>query len=411
MASTTTMTITTMSAITTSAPFPGLRFSACAVSSFYATKLSTEGSGLSAAEIADGARSQLPATARCYAEAYGSRRESVEEAALTRALVRIADGRRRASSCWAPSATAWCTPAPPAAAPCSRWPARRPSPALRAPATDGRAGAALAGRQGRGSGRRLHGLRRPPPRSGSASTRSTPTTTLRCSSCARSVRSASTTWYDVWLPIRPNESHGWVKEGSVAIYTTTAKIVIHLSQHRLLVYRRGLLVGSFTVAVGMPQLPTPTGIFYVNEKLRPPTPGGPYGVLALGLSAYQPEAPELASGRSGGHPWHEPGLADRPGHQSRLRAHAQRRRAQGERPGPDAAAPSSSSSRDDARKRHGTRGRLAGGSGPVSLGGVRDGAASGLTSTRPGSAACPWPCTWGTCTSRPSPGRRAGCHR
>ena len=113
----------------------------------------------------------------------------------------------------------------------------------------------------------------------------------------RSVRQVGdTTWYDVWLPIRPNESHGWVKEGSVAIYTTTAKIVIHLSQRRLLVYRRGLLVGSFPVAVGMSQLPTPTGIYYVNQKLRPPTPGGAYGVLALGISAYQPRLPNWPQG-------------------------------------------------------------------------------------------------------------------
>ena len=113
----------------------------------------------------------------------------------------------------------------------------------------------------------------------------------------RSVRQVGdTTWYDVWLPIRPNESHGWVREGSVAIYTTTAKIVIHLSQRRLLVYRRGVLVGTFPVAVGMSQLPTPTGIYFVNQKLRPPTLGGPYGVLALGISAYQPRLPSWPQG-------------------------------------------------------------------------------------------------------------------
>jgi lipoprotein-anchoring transpeptidase ErfK/SrfK len=113
----------------------------------------------------------------------------------------------------------------------------------------------------------------------------------------RSVRQVGgTTWYDVWLPIRPNESHGWVREGSVAIYTTTAKIVIHLAKRRLLVYRRGALVATFPVAVGMPQLPTPTGIFYINQKLRPPTLGGPYGVLALGLSAYQPRLPNWPQG-------------------------------------------------------------------------------------------------------------------
>ena len=114
----------------------------------------------------------------------------------------------------------------------------------------------------------------------------------------RSVRQVGgVTWYNVWLPIRPNESHGWVKEGSVAIYTTSAKIVIRLAEHRLIVYRRGLRLGEFKVAVGSPTLPTPTGIYYVNQKLRPTTSGGPYGVLALGISAYQPK---LANWPQGG---------------------------------------------------------------------------------------------------------------
>ena len=96
-----------------------------------------------------------------------------------------------------------------------------------------------------------------------------------------------TTWYDCWLPIRPNGSHGWIREGSVAIFTTSARIVIDLSARRLTVYRRGQPVGSFPVAIGTPQLPTPTGRFYVDQKLRPAAPGGPYGVLAIGISAFQ----------------------------------------------------------------------------------------------------------------------------
>jgi len=103
----------------------------------------------------------------------------------------------------------------------------------------------------------------------------------------RSVRQVgAATWYDVWLPIRPNESHGWIREGGVAIYSTVAKIVINLAKRRLSVYRRGVLMGTFRVAVGVPALPTPTGIYYINQKLRPTTSGGPYGVLALGISAY-----------------------------------------------------------------------------------------------------------------------------
>jgi lipoprotein-anchoring transpeptidase ErfK/SrfK len=48
-----------------------------------------------------------------------------------------------------------------------------------------------------------------------------------------------------------------------------------------------VLVGTYPVAVGKPGLSTPTGFFFINQKLRPPTPGGAYGVLALGISAFQ----------------------------------------------------------------------------------------------------------------------------
>jgi lipoprotein-anchoring transpeptidase ErfK/SrfK len=106
-----------------------------------------------------------------------------------------------------------------------------------------------------------------------------------------------TVWYNVWLPIRPNGSRGWIREGTVTIYTTTAMIRIDLSARRLTVYLRGSKAGSFPVAVGMPQLPTPTGDYFINQKLRPATPGGPFGVLAIGISAFQPR---LANWPQGG---------------------------------------------------------------------------------------------------------------
>jgi lipoprotein-anchoring transpeptidase ErfK/SrfK len=103
-------------------------------------------------------------------------------------------------------------------------------------------------------------------------------------------------WYRVWLAIRPNESRGWIAEGDLAFYTTSAKITIDLSERKLRVYRRGSLVGTYPVAVGRPGLSTPTGSFFVNQKLRPPSPGGPYGVLALGISAFQPKLSYWAQG-------------------------------------------------------------------------------------------------------------------
>jgi lipoprotein-anchoring transpeptidase ErfK/SrfK len=103
-------------------------------------------------------------------------------------------------------------------------------------------------------------------------------------------------WYRVWLAVRPNESQGWVPEGKLAFYTTTAKIMIDLSQRKLRVYRRGELVGSYAVAVGRPGLSTPTGSYFINQKLRPTTPDGAYGVLAIGISAFQPKLAYWAQG-------------------------------------------------------------------------------------------------------------------
>jgi lipoprotein-anchoring transpeptidase ErfK/SrfK len=97
------------------------------------------------------------------------------------------------------------------------------------------------------------------------------------------------TWYRVWLAMRPNGSRGWVQEGPLAFYTTSAKILIDLSERKLRVYRRGELKGEFPVAVGRPGLETPTGFFFINQKLKPPSPGGAYGALAIGISAFQPK--------------------------------------------------------------------------------------------------------------------------
>lgn len=99
-------------------------------------------------------------------------------------------------------------------------------------------------------------------------------------------------WHRVWLAMRPNGSRGWVPEGKLALYTTSAEIVISLEERTLRVFRRGALVGTYPVAVGKPGLETPTGFFFVNQKLKPPSPEGAYGVLAIGISAFQMKLPE-----------------------------------------------------------------------------------------------------------------------
>lgn len=104
------------------------------------------------------------------------------------------------------------------------------------------------------------------------------------------------TWYLVSIAMRPNGSKGWVREGSLAFYSTSAKIVIDLSERKLRTYRRGELKGEYSVAVGRPGLETPTGSYFINQKLKPPRPGGAYGALAIGISAFQPKLSGWAQG-------------------------------------------------------------------------------------------------------------------
>jgi lipoprotein-anchoring transpeptidase ErfK/SrfK len=94
-------------------------------------------------------------------------------------------------------------------------------------------------------------------------------------------------WYRVWIAMRPNESRGWVPEDKLAFYWTYTKIAIDLSERRLRVYHRGELKGEYPVAVGKPGWETPTGFFFVNQKLKPLSPGGDFGALAIGISAFQ----------------------------------------------------------------------------------------------------------------------------
>jgi lipoprotein-anchoring transpeptidase ErfK/SrfK len=119
----------------------------------------------------------------------------------------------------------------------------------------------------------------------------------------------SQVWYRIWLPTPPNESRGWIKEGQLALYTTASRIVIDLSDRKLYVYKRGALAKTFRVAVGKPGLSTPTGSFYITQKLIPPDPGTAYGVLQLGTSAFQPKLNDWPDGGQVGiHGTNEPWL-------------------------------------------------------------------------------------------------------
>jgi lipoprotein-anchoring transpeptidase ErfK/SrfK len=92
--------------------------------------------------------------------------------------------------------------------------------------------------------------------------------------------------YLVQIAKRPNGVTGWVPAGQVSVSTVRARIVVDLSQKRVSLYRNGRKVLSTPAAIGAPATPTPTGSFYVNQRLIPLDRGGPFGPGAVGISAY-----------------------------------------------------------------------------------------------------------------------------
>jgi lipoprotein-anchoring transpeptidase ErfK/SrfK len=103
-------------------------------------------------------------------------------------------------------------------------------------------------------------------------------------------------WYRVQLPLRPNGVTGWVRAGAVTERAVAVHVVVDLSERQVTVYRGTRPVVVTRAAIGAPSTPTPTGRFYVNQKLVAPDPLGPYGPAALGISAFSPVLQHWAQG-------------------------------------------------------------------------------------------------------------------
>jgi len=96
----------------------------------------------------------------------------------------------------------------------------------------------------------------------------------------------ATQWYRVQLPLKPNGSTGWVRASDVELEPVTTRIEVDLSERRVTLFDRGRRVLTATAAIGSPQTPTPTGRYYVNQRLVPTDASGPFGPGAIGISAF-----------------------------------------------------------------------------------------------------------------------------
>ena len=103
-------------------------------------------------------------------------------------------------------------------------------------------------------------------------------------------------WYRVQLPMRPNGVTGYVRAADVALGVVATRIAVDLSERRIDVFRAGRRVRTIDAAIGATATPTPTGSYYVNQRLIAPDPWGPFGPAALGISAFSPVLQEWVQG-------------------------------------------------------------------------------------------------------------------
>jgi lipoprotein-anchoring transpeptidase ErfK/SrfK len=93
-------------------------------------------------------------------------------------------------------------------------------------------------------------------------------------------------WYKLSLPIRPNNTTGWVPAAGVEVKTMKRTIVVRRASRRIEVWERGQRLLQAPVAVGKPGAETPLGTFFVTGRFVPSNSF--LGVFALATSAYSP---------------------------------------------------------------------------------------------------------------------------
>lgn len=91
-------------------------------------------------------------------------------------------------------------------------------------------------------------------------------------------------WLRVQLPVRPNESSGWVRASDVSVRSVSNHIVVEVAKRKLSAFSGSQLLMQTPVGVGTSKTPTPTGDFYVDISVR--NPGGAYGRHMLSVAGF-----------------------------------------------------------------------------------------------------------------------------
>lgn len=117
-------------------------------------------------------------------------------------------------------------------------------------------------------------------------------------------------WLRVQLPIRPTGATGWIPRttaGEMRYVSTWLRISRKALKATLI--RSGKVIFTARIGVGRAKWPTPTGFFYIRDRLVPSDPGGMYGPVAFGTSAHSDVLTDWpGGGYIGIHGTNQPGL-------------------------------------------------------------------------------------------------------
>jgi hypothetical protein len=111
------------------------------------------------------------------------------------------------------------------------------------------------------------------------------------------VRRVAGHWLGVVSQLAGNNRLGWIPAADASLSRVDWELQVSLSARRLTVLENGHAVERYSVTVGAPASPTPTGRFAVTDRLSTGDPAGPYGCCIVALSAV---APHAIQGWSGG---------------------------------------------------------------------------------------------------------------
>jgi hypothetical protein len=93
-------------------------------------------------------------------------------------------------------------------------------------------------------------------------------------------------WVEVYLPVRPNGSTGWVHKSDFDLQSHDFHIEVRLREFNLKAFDGDTKIMDTSIGVAGDNSPTPGGLYYTTELLKPPDPNGPYGTYAFGLSGF-----------------------------------------------------------------------------------------------------------------------------